>query len=173
MASGIFGSTVTALTNGTTANAADVLASLNSIRSNGMNNDGGALQTDGNGNMFGPNGQIRVMVFITPVQLLNSVAFTSGQVQLFTAWGQTGIPATGPVAILIGANTTSASTGQSAAFYPNGGTQGQYFSAGNVQVANGFANVFGILPLDGSGKFNVKSVNAAGTITVWCFGYVI
>lgn len=113
-----------------------------------------------------------MIYLITPAQLLNSVAFTSGQVQTFTAWGTGGIPASGPTAILIGANTTSASTGQSAAFYPNGGTSGNYFSAGNVQVANGFANVFGIVPLDGTGKFNVKSVNAAGTITVWCFGYV-
>lgn len=51
MGIGITGATVTSLSNGTTANAPDVLGSLQSLQANGVNNDGGAIQTNGAGLM--------------------------------------------------------------------------------------------------------------------------
>jgi len=54
MASGIFGASVTTITDGTTAHAPDVLATLLSLQTNGVNNDGGSIQTDGSGQMFVP-----------------------------------------------------------------------------------------------------------------------
>lgn len=50
MSTGI-GASITTLTNGTTANASDVMSSLNSLNSNGVSNDGGHIQTDGSGNV--------------------------------------------------------------------------------------------------------------------------
>lgn len=54
------GASIVTLTNGTTANAPDVLNSLNSLNSNGVSNDGGAISTDGSGNIsataFKPSG---------------------------------------------------------------------------------------------------------------------
>lgn len=44
--------TITTLTDGTTAHAGDVMASLNSLNSNGVSNDGGNIQTDGSGNII-------------------------------------------------------------------------------------------------------------------------
>lgn len=49
MTSGIFGASLASLTNGTTANAPDVLGSLQSLQNNGVNNDGGTIQTNGAG----------------------------------------------------------------------------------------------------------------------------
>ena len=49
MPSGIFSASITNLTNGTTASAPDVMASLSSIVANGINNDSAAIQTDGSG----------------------------------------------------------------------------------------------------------------------------
>jgi hypothetical protein len=173
MPSGIFGATLTTLTNGTTANASDVMASLNSIVASGLNNDSASLQTDGSGHIIGPNGQIRVIVFITPVGILSSLAFTSGQVQTFTAWGQTGIPASGPIAVFGTGLFTSSTTGTNVSFYPNGGTSGSYGVVGNMQVASSFCNGFVLVPLDGTGKFQVKSNSGASTTSFNCYGYII
>lgn len=109
---------------------------------------------------------------ITPNNIVNSVAFTSGQVQTFTATGVGGIPS-GAKAILIGANFNSATTGCNITFYPNGGTTGQYWALGNIVVASTFCNGFGVVPLDGTGKFNIKSNAGASTVSVWVFGYII
>lgn len=134
------------------------LSNGNNVDANGLNSNFNALN----------NPQI---FFITPNQLLNSVSFTSGQVQTFTATGVGGVP-TGAVGILIGTSVSSATVGVNATYYPAGGTSGQYFTNGNIQVTNQFCNIFGIVPLNGSGQFSIKSNGGASSINVWMFGYV-
>lgn len=114
------------------------------------------------------------MIYLTnPNNILSSVSFSSGQVQSFTAWGTGGVP-TNAIAVLLGANCTSSTVGMNATFFPFGAVTGQYFACGNVQVTGGFANVFGIVPLDlSAGRFSVKSNSAASTISAWMFGYVM
>lgn len=51
MPAGISGATITTLTNGTTADASNVMASLNSLKSNGVNNDSGTITTNNSGEL--------------------------------------------------------------------------------------------------------------------------
>lgn len=83
--------TIVSLTNGTTANAPDVMSSLNSLNTNGVSNDGGNITTDGSGNMT-----------------VKSASFTHGRLTQFTVFTgvgpQTGIAHGGsvaPVAIFV------------------------------------------------------------------------
>ena len=135
------------------------LANGNNVDANGLNSNFNALN----------NPQI---FFTTPNNIINSVSFTSGQVQTFTAWGTGGVPSNA-VGILINTSYTSATVGANCTFSPHGGTTGHYVTNGNIQVTNQFCNMFAIVPLDAvAGQFDVKSVSGAGNVNAWMFGYV-
>lgn len=78
MPAGITGASITTLTNGTTANATDVMASLNSLKSNGVNNDSTAIQTDGSGGLFLPGITLSALFQSSVGLKINDGATTNG-----------------------------------------------------------------------------------------------
>src|SRR5215475_15606587 len=101
MPSGIFGATITNLVNGTTASAPDVISSLSSLKSNGLNNDGALIQTDGSGNVITPAGQLRNATFLTsPYHMFTNPTLNSGttRTDTYTGVGTPTIPS-GAIAV--------------------------------------------------------------------------
>jgi len=179
MPSGITGATITTLTNGTTASAADVMASLNSLKNNGVNNDGGTIVTDNAGGLTAvkissASGQLRGMFFTTPFAHSSNGTLNSGSTATFTAWGAGGVPS-GALAILVNAFFTPAAAGAFAAFTPHGTawSNGNYPAVGTSFNSTNICMGSFILPLDNAGKFDVKQnvANAVG-FYIQQYGYI-
>lgn len=147
MPSGIFGATITSLVNGTTASASDVMASLNSLKSNGLNNDGASIQTDGGGHIITPQGMLRNVSFLGSLfHLTTNPTVNSGVTSHQTvAGGATGVP-TSAYAVIITATITSATVGAFALVCPFGVTPTGWIQVGNVQVTNQFVSGLVIVP---------------------------
>src|SRR5437899_3219444 len=162
MAVGI-GASITALTNGTTANAGDVMASLNSLNSSGVSNDGGTISTSGAGVITGSNGILRnVSILATPYQLTTNPTVNSGATTTLTCTGgSTGVP-TGAIAVFIGGGIFAATTGGYAQIYPTGATAGQY-AGWSGMPSNAFTAGFIIAPLSAGGQITVKA-NASNIV---------
>ena len=181
MPSGITGATITTLTNGTTASAADVMASLNSIKSNGVNNDAGAITTDNSGGITATkfstgNGQVRgLFMMATPYHLTTNPTVNSGNTTNLTCTGgATGVP-TGATAVLLSLGIFAVNVqGGYVQIYPTGATAGQYANF----TANGPTNTFSatavIVPVSAGGQITVKANSSNIVLQDWyIFGYVI
>lgn len=177
MPSGI-GASLTTLTNGTTANAPDVMADLNAINNGGVSNDGGAITTDGAGNETATsystaNGVIRGMFFLgSPYHLTSSVVINVGSTNTYTATGgATGVPA-GAKAVLMEVVANASNSGNYINFGPHGGINVGLPTIGNFAGAT--INHSFIVPVDVNGQIDVKS-NGTGTTTVdsYIYGYLI
>lgn len=181
MPSGITGATITTLTNGTTANASDVMASLNSLKNNGINNDGGTITTDGSGGITAvkfstANGQIRgTFLLATPYHLTTNPTISAGSTTTLTCTGgATGVPS-GAKAVLIGigifSNTSGGGYVQGA---PHGGTFGQYWGLSGPVAGQYTVGGMVIAPVDSNGQIDVKANVQACVLQDWyIYGYVI
>ncbi len=175
MPSGIFGATITTLTNGTTANASDVMASLNSLKSNGLNNDSSAIQTDGSGNIITPAGQLRnLTILATPYHLYTNPTLNSGTTRTDTCTGgSTGVP-TGAIAILLGIGIFANTAGGYVQIYPAGGTAGQYAGLTGPVAGQYMVGGMVIMPLSASGQITVKANSSNIVLQDWyIYGYIM
>lgn len=165
--------TITNLTNGTTANAPDVLASLNSLNSNGVSNDGGKISTDGNGNITATAGQLRnVSILPTPYHLTTNPTINSGTTTNLTCTGgSTGVPS-GAIAVLLGIGIFANTANGYIWVYPTGATAGQYF--GLTGVGTSYTVGFAIAPLSSGGQITVKANASNIVLQDWyIFGYIM
>ena len=182
MPSGITGASITSFTNATTADGPSVSNNDLSLKTNGVNNDGGTITTDGSGNMTVvsvSNGQgiVRGMFFLsTPYLLLNSATINSGSVstQTCTGVGTPTIPSA-TVAILISCYYTAGSAGAFLQMYPHGATVSDlsnYPILGIVAVSSVNVAASAIVPLSG-GQIDIKANNANCTgIHASIYGYL-
>lgn len=111
------------------------------------------------------------LVLITGYQQFANQVITSGTVYTATMAGNGGIPF-GAIAVLVAAYFTSPSANAYVQVAPHGGAIGNYFTLGNLAVANGFINGNAILPLDSQGRIDVKANNGNCTVTLATQGYV-
>jgi len=117
----------------TTANASDVMSSLNSLRTNGVNCDGGTITTDGSGNLTavgfnkGSNVMNSVIFMGTPYHLTTNPTVNNGSTTNLTCTGgATGVP-TGAKGVILQVGIFSVTAqGASIQIYPTGATAGQY-----------------------------------------------
>lgn len=153
----------------------DVMSSLNSIVSNGINNDGGAITTDGSGHITAANGILRNVTFLaTPYHLYTNPTVNSGATRTDTVTGVGGIPS-GIVAIILCVNLYSVTAGGTCQIYPTGGTPGQYNNFTPQWAANNQYTGMGItvVPVSGAGQITVKAVNQNMVLSDWyIFGYI-
>jgi hypothetical protein len=180
MPSGITGASITTLTNGTTASAADVMASLNSLKSNGVNNDSGTITTDNSGGITAvkfstANGQIRGIFFLGSFfQLTTNPTVNSGVTSALTAsGGATGVPSAA-IAVLISGSITSATVGAYVTVAAHSASMTGVPQIGTIQVTNQFA-AFGnlIVPL-ASNQIDVKANTGNCILQTWYInGYII
>lgn len=177
MTTGI-GATITTLTDGTTAHAADVMASLNSLNSNGVSNDGGQITTGG-GNLTAVSlhttgGGALIYIFATTV-LISNDSIGSGSTKTYTCVGVGSVP-TGAKAVLLSYYYTSSAGNTFAAFTPHGTA----YTTGNAPASDpatstsaiGNAGAF-IVPLDATGKIDVAASNGAiSGLYIYLYGYI-
>lgn len=174
MPSGITGASITNLVNGTTANASDVLASLNSIKTNGVNNDSGTISTDNSGHITAANGRLSSVIMVAPFQLANNSTITASSTNNYTCTGgSTGVP-TVASAVLINAFFTAGSAGMHGDFTP----QGSSWNNGNYpMIACPTTALYSgsfIVPLNvANGQLSVRANGGQITgIYMWLYGYI-
>lgn len=173
MPSGIFGSTVTSISDGSTAHAGDVLTSLNSLKANGVNNDGATIQTDGGGHIITPQGMLRNVTFLGSLfHLTTNPTVNSGVTSHQTvAGGATGVP-TSAYAVIISATIQSATVGAFALVCPFGVTPTGWIQIGNIQTASQFMSAQIILPFL-SNQIDVKANGGNIVLQDWyIIGYI-
>ncbi|HEY7418434.1 MAG TPA: hypothetical protein VH593_24855 [Ktedonobacteraceae bacterium] len=111
------------------------------------------------------------LVLTTGYQQFVNQAITSSTVYTATLVGHGGIPF-GAIAVLVAAYFTSPSANAYVQFAPHSGSIGDYFTLGNLAVANGYINGNAILPLDSQGRIDVRANNGNCTVTLATQGYV-
>lgn len=179
MPSGI-GATIISISNGTTANASDVLTSLNNLNAGGISNDG-VITTDGSGNITatgfnkGSNAMNTTILMGTPYHLTTNPTVNSGTTTNLTCTGgSTGVP-TGAKAVLLGIGIFAVNVqGGYVQIYPTGATAGQYANF----TANGPTNTFSatavIVPVSAGGQITVKANSSNIVLQDWyIYGYII
>jgi hypothetical protein len=177
MPSGIFGATLTSITDGTTAHAPDVYASLQSLQNNGLNNDGALLQTDSSGHIIGPNGQLTVANFLTtPYHLYTNPTLNSGTTRTDpVTGGSTGVP-TGAKGIILQVGIFSVNAqGGSVTIDPTGTSNAGHFANFTAQgPINTYCTGVVIAAISTGGQITVKANGANIVLQDWyIFGYFI
>jgi hypothetical protein len=112
----------------------------------------------------------RVVITTGYQQFVNQV-INNNTTYTATLAGHGGIPV-GSIAVLMMAYFTSPSANAYVQFAPHGGAIGNYITLGNLAVAGGFINGWGILPVDSAGKIDIKANNGNCTVTLATQGYV-
>lgn len=181
MTSGIFGASIVTLTNGTTANASDVMSSLNSLKSNGVNNDSGTVTTNGSGTLTavgfvkGSNTVNTVILMATPYHLTTNPTVNQNNTTTLTCTGgSTGVPS-GAKGVLLGVGLFSVNAqGGYVQIAPTGGTLGNYVNFTAAGPINTYCTGFVIAPLSAGGQIDVKAIGANIVLQDWyIFGYII
>src|SRR5271169_5173956 len=134
-----------------------VLASLNSLKANAINNDSAQIQTNGSGAIFTPAGQLRNITFLGSLfHLTTNPTVNSGVTSAQTvAGGSTGVPTTA-YAVIITATIQSGSVGAFALVAPHGATPTGWIQIGNIQTASQFMSAQIIVPFL-SNQIDVKA----------------
>jgi len=108
--------------------------------------------------------------FIPLWTFINSVTITNGNTGMYTVTGVNHVPVTG-LGVFVGGYFTSASTATFVQFGAHG--SGPAMTLGNLYTANGFVNGNGLIPVDSSGRVDIKAVNGDCIVTASIYGYVI
>src|SRR2546430_1296756 len=181
MPSGIFSASLVTLVNGTTANASDLNSSLNSLRTNGVNNDSGNITTDGSGNLTavgfnkGSNVMNSVIFMGTPYHLTTNPTVNNGATTNLTCTGgSTGVP-TGAKGILLQVGLYSASAqGGTIQIYPTGATAGIYANFTAAGPQNTYCITTVTVPLSAGGQITAKANGSNIVLQDWyIYGYII
>lgn len=180
MPTGIFGASLVTLTNGTTANASDVNSSLSSLKSNGVNNDGGLISTDSAGGITAvkfstANGQIRgIFLLATPYHIFTNPTLNSGTTRTDTyTGGSTGVPS-GAKAVIMGIGIFASVAGGYVQGVPHGGTFGQYWGLSGPVASQYTVGGMVIAPVDSNGQIDLKASGANIVLQDWyIYGYVM
>jgi hypothetical protein len=172
---------ITSITDGTTAHATDVIASLNSLNANGVSNDGGLITTDNAGTItavgFSATGPGGLEYFLmTPYQILNNVTINAGSTNTYTCTG-VGTPTVPSEAkgIIVGGYFASTGNGAYLQLFPHGVTITNIsdYPLWIVQGANNTSYGQARIRLV-SGQIDIKAVNTQCTgINISIHGYII
>ena len=181
MPSGITGATIVQINNGQTANAPDVMSSLNSLKTNGVNNDSGNIVTNGSGILtaVGFNKGSNVMnstIFLgTPYHLTtNPTVNANATTNLTCTGGATGVPP-GALGVLLQVGLYSASAqGGTIQIYPTGATAGIYANFTAAGPQNTYCITTVTVPLSAGGQITAKASGANIVLQDWyIYGYII
>lgn len=113
-----------------------------------------------------PPGRVTIT---NPVQQLSNAAINGGTTQTFTL---SGLP-TGILAVLFKVYFTSATAPTHLDLAAHGGNLNQTVSVGELQVAGDVVNGGGVLPVDGSGRIDIRANGGTCTVNLFTFGYVM
>jgi hypothetical protein len=173
---------ITSITDGTTAHASDVIASLNSLNSNGVSNDSGLITTDNAGGLTvvsvsNAQGIIRGMFALTtPYLLYNGGSINNSIVdtKTCTGVGEPVIPS-GTKFVLISFFYVSSTVGAFLLAYPHGATvsnNSNYPLLSQIQVSNQSTAGTAIVPLDSGGQMDIKASGNCTSINMSIYGYI-
>ena len=115
-----------------------------------------------------PNPTPGRVVFGTPTLQLNAVSIGSGVTNTYTL---SNIPA-GALGVLLRGFFVSGTVGAWVGVAPHGATINTYFVLGDTQVASVSLNGNGVVPVDSSGRVDVKANNGTCNVTLYTYGYV-
>lgn len=114
------------------------------------------------------------LTFVTGYSQLQNAVIAAGTIQTYTLTaGGSNIPQ-GALGVLYKAFFTSSTAGAYIQLAPHGASDmTAYASIGNLAQANSYLNGMGLLQLDSAGRVDIKANNAACTVTLVTYGYVI
>jgi hypothetical protein len=111
--------------------------------------------------------------FVTGYRQINGDTLTSGTLTTYTlSGGSSGIPAQA-LGVLFKAYISSSTVNAYIQLAPHGASDiSAYASIGNIPVASATVNSIGILPLDGSGRADIKAFVGTCSLTLYTYGYI-
>ena len=111
--------------------------------------------------------------FVTGYRQINGDALSAGTVTTYSlTGGSSGIPAQA-LGVLFKAYFSSASVNAYIQLAPHGASDlSAYASIGNIPVASATVNGNGILPLDASGRVDIKAFVGTCSLTLYTYGYI-
>ncbi len=104
-----------------------------------------------------------------PLQQLSNAVINAGTTQTFTL---SGLPV-GVLAVFFKVYFTSATAPSHLDLAAHGGNLNQTVSVGDLQVANDTLNGGGILPVDSSGRIDIRANGGTCTVNLFTIGYVM
>lgn len=110
------------------------------------------------------------VTFVPQFNLISSVTITSGNTNTYTVTVSNHVPANA-LGVIIGGFFTSASTATYVQLGAHG--SGSTMTLGNLYTANGFVNGNGLIPVDSSGRVDLKANAGDCVVTVNVYGYII
>jgi hypothetical protein len=109
---------------------------------------------------------------ITPYALTTNPTVTSGATSTLTCTGVGGIPA-GAKGVMIGGGLFAVTTGGYCWVSPHGGTAGQYVGVAGMP-SNAFTACSFTVPLDATGKIDVKAMSSNIVLQSWyIYAYIM
>lgn len=174
MGTGI-GASLTTLTQGTTANATDVLGNDQAINNAGVSNDSGSISTDGSGHITAANGLLRNITFLaTQFQLTTNPTLNSGSTNTYTVTGgSTGVP-TSAIAVILQIGIFANTAGGYVSIAPHGASMsaGGFVAALTGAVASQYTTGQFTVPV-ASGQIDVKANSSNIVLQSWyIIGYI-
>ena len=114
------------------------------------------------------------LTFVAGYRQVSSDVITSGTTNVYMLiGGSSGIPQ-GTLGVLFKAFFSSPTTGASILLAPHAAADiTAYAAIGNITVANSTLDGMGLLPLDATGKIDVKANGGTCTVTLYTYGYVV
>lgn len=111
--------------------------------------------------------------FVTGYRQINGDTLTAGTLSSYTlSGGSTGIP-TQALGVLFKAYISSSTANAYVQLAPHGASDlSAYVTIGNIPVASATVNSVGILPLDGSGRADIKAFVGTCSLTLYTYGYI-
>lgn len=112
------------------------------------------------------------LTFVAGTRQINADTIAATTTNTYILTGIGGIPS-GALGVLYKAYFTSATVGTYIHLALHGASDlSAYATIGNLPTANGFLNGGGLLPVDSTGKIDIKANGGACTVTLYTFGYI-
>lgn len=135
--------------------------------------DAVVLATFTNGSSGFPTPPPGRLTFVDGYRQINNDTLTAGSTNTYTlTGGSSGIPQ-GASAILYKAVFSSPTVGAFIQIAPHAADITAYAAVGNIALASGTLDGTGLLPVDGTGKIDIKASTGTCTVSLYTYGYTM
>ncbi len=135
--------------------------------------DAVVLATFANGTSGFPAPPPGRLTFVSGYRQINNDTITSGTTNTYTlTGGSSGIPQ-GATAIAYKAYFSSPTVGAFIQIAPHGADITAYAALGNTPIASSTLDETGLLPVDATGKIDIKANTGACTVSLYTYGYTM
>jgi hypothetical protein len=133
--------------------------------------DAVVLATFANGNSGFPTPPPGRLTFVSGYRQINGDVITAGSTNSYTLTGGSSGISQGATAIVYKAYFSSPTVGALIQLAPHGADIVAYATLGNTPVANNMLEGTGLLPVDATGKIDIKASTGTCTVTLYTYGY--